>query len=73
MKVRFIQSVSTLAESFGVNQEAELSDLLAGQWVAAGYCEAVEPALVETVEPVQVAPLSRKQRRSPAPVEADLM
>lgn len=60
MKVLFLTSVSTAAQTFGPGQLAELPDGLAGQWVRAGYCQIAEnPTLPEPAAPqVEAAPVA---------------
>lgn len=80
MKVRFVQSVSTAQDSFGFGQTHDLPDLLASQWVAAGYCVALEapkPSKAEPVEtpaePTPEPPKRRTRKSAKAEHEPDLM
>ena len=75
MKVLFLTSVSTAAETFGPGQLADLPDGLAGQWVRAGYCQIAEnptlPAAPQVeAPPAAPAPTRKASRRTPK-VEVD--
>lgn len=43
-KVKFLQSISTVDDSFQVNQIASIKPTLADSWIKAGVCESAEPA-----------------------------
>jgi len=47
MKVVMKLSVSTVTFSYGADEEHELPELLAKQWISAGFAEAVEEPIIE--------------------------
>jgi hypothetical protein len=44
MKIKMLESVSTVTASYDVGKEYDLPDTLAKQWLANGTCNAVAPA-----------------------------
>lgn len=47
MKVKFNQSISSMAGSFHSGQETVLPDNIAKAWVKSGVCTSLEPAKVK--------------------------
>lgn len=67
MKVVMKVSVSTVDGSFGTAAEYDLPELLANQWIKAGYAEAVE---AEIEEPVAVEEPAAVEQPAEAEVPA---
>jgi hypothetical protein len=71
MKVVMKLSVSTVDASYGAAGEYDLPELLANQWIKAGYAEAVEAEIEEPVaveEPTAVEqPVEAEAPAAPAP------
>jgi hypothetical protein len=63
MKVVMKLSVSTVTFSYGAHEEHELPELLAKQWIAAGFAEAVEEAVEEPIIKDNVVVASRRGRK----------
>lgn len=49
MKVRFKQSISSMAGSFAFNQVAEIPDELAAPWIKSGVCESHQSTASDSV------------------------
>lgn len=71
MKVTMKLSVSTVDASYGAGGEYDLPDILAKQWIKAGYAEAVEDVSEESTPPAEASipePKGDTTPAEPAPV-----
>lgn len=82
MKVTMIQSVSSVDGSFAADCDYDLPEILAKQWVRAGYATPVleeeAPVEAEAPAPTPVEPPKPAGKRGPkpkadAPAKADLL
>ena len=68
MRVRFLTSISTPTQTFSPDSVHELGDVLATQWVRAGYVvkedAEAQPAVETPVEPAPVPAPTRRTRKA---------
>lgn len=69
MKVSMKLSVSTVDASYGSGGEYDLPDILAKQWIKAGYAEALEDVSEESTPAAEASISEPKIDTIPAPVE----
>jgi hypothetical protein len=75
MNITMLQSVSSLAGSYSCKKSYEVPDILAKQWIAAGYAKATVAAAPAVVAPPvkapEVAPVAAPvEKPTPAPTNA---